>query len=83
MTVFYAILNWSYKVKPAVHLRSESEINVDRIFKDRVHLRGLYHYREPLRQISESDAWTADSDSTSNTFFEKAMESRIFNGEYI
>ena len=36
-------------VKPGIHLRTESEINVDRIFKERVDLRELYHYRESLR----------------------------------
>ena len=31
-----------------VHLRSESEINVEGIFKERVHLRELYDSRESL-----------------------------------
>ena len=36
-------------IMAGVHLRSESEINVDGIFKKRVHLRELYHSGESLK----------------------------------
>ena len=36
-----------------VHLRSESEVNVEGIFKERVHLRELYYSRESLTYKSE------------------------------
>ena len=38
-----------------VHLRSESEMNIEGIFKERVHLRGLYDFRESLNtNLSEN-----------------------------
>ena len=40
-------------LKAGVHLRAESEINVERIFKDRVHLRELYDSRESLTYKSQ------------------------------
>ena len=39
--------------KDGVHLRSESEINFEGIFKERVHLRGLYDSRESLTYKSQ------------------------------
>ena len=46
-------------IKAGVHLRSESEINVEGIFKERVHLRELYNSQESLtykfqRKLSEA-----------------------------
>ena len=40
-------------LKAGVHLRAESEINVERIFKERVHLRELYDSRESLTYKSQ------------------------------
>ena len=40
-------------IKACVHLGSESEINVEGVFKERVHLRGLYHTRESLTYKSQ------------------------------
>ena len=51
--MFSYMLQTATNLKAGVHLRAESEINVERIFKERVHLRELYDSRELLTYKSQ------------------------------